>query len=137
MSKTVTQPELGSQHEQDSLQARESRYASHALVELRRFRHLPFGVHSAVLLDISLGGFKIEFTGESVIKPGVQFWLSIPLTPLGIYAPSRLLCKGECRWFDAKRYRLGGVFLQLTKTDRHIIDHVVETLKQRGALHES
>jgi hypothetical protein len=49
---------------------RESRYASHALVELRRFKILPFGVHSAVLLDVSLGGFKIEFTGEINAKPG-------------------------------------------------------------------
>ena len=102
--------------------------------ELRRFRHLPIGVHSAVLLDISLGGFKIEFTGDAVIKPGASFWLSIPLTPLGIYAPVRLMCKGECRWFDGKRYRLGGVFTELSKTERHIVDQVVETLRQRGAL---
>lgn len=113
---------------------RESRYSSHALVELRRFKLLPFGVHSAVLLDISLGGFKLEFTGEAQSKPGEQFWINIPLTPLGIYAPARLLCKGECRWFDGKRFRLGGVFMHLTKTERHIIDQVIETLKQRGTL---
>ena len=113
---------------------RENRYASHALVELRRFRHLPFAVHSAVLLDISLGGFKIEFTGEGAVKPGQQFWLNIPLTPLGIYAPARLMCRGECRWFDRQRFRVGGVFTELTKTERHILDQVVETLRSRGAL---
>ena len=101
---------------------------------MRRFRHLPFGVHSAVLLDISLGGFKFEFTGEVVTKPGAAFWISIPLTPLGIFAPSRLLIKGECRWFDQKRYRVGGVFMTLTKTDRHIIDQVIDRLKERGGL---
>lgn len=112
---------------------RQDRYSSHALVELRRFKHLPFGIHSAVLLDISLGGFKAEFTGEVQARPGEQFWINIPLTPLGIFAPARLMCKGECRWFDAKRFRVGGVFMQLSRTDRLIIDQVIETLKQRSA----
>lgn len=113
---------------------RESRYPSHALVELRRFKHLPFKVHSAVLLDISIGGWKAEFTGDVRTRPGEQFWLSIPLTPLGIFAPARLMCRGECRWFDEKRFRVGGVFTQLATTDRHILEQVIETLSQRGAL---
>ncbi len=113
---------------------RQVRFASHALVEIKPFRHLPFGIKSAVLLDISLGGFKVEFTGEARLKPGQQFWMSIPLTPLGIYAPSRLTCRGETRWFDNGKFRLGGVFMQLTRTERLIIDQVIETLKQRGAL---
>ena len=117
-----------------TLLSRANRYASHALVEFRKFKHLPFGIHSAVLLDISLGGFKAEFTGEMRLKASEQFWLAIPLTPLGIYAPTRLLCRGECRWFDDKKFRVGGVFLQLTKTERHIIDQVIETLRHRGSL---
>ncbi len=113
---------------------RANRYSSHALIEFRKFKHLPFRIHSAVLLDISLGGFKAEFTGEISVKPGEPFWIAIPLTPLGIFAPTRLLCRGECRWFDSKKFRIGGVFLQLTKTERHIIDQVVETLRGRGTL---
>lgn len=113
---------------------RQLRFSSHALVEIKAFRHLPFGVKSAVLLDISLGGFKVEFTGEAKLKPGQHFWMSIPLTPLGIYAPSRLTCRGETRWFDGEKFRLGGVFMQLTRTERLIIDQVIETLKQRGSL---
>lgn len=113
---------------------RQDRYTSHALVELRQFRHLPFGVHSAVLLDISLGGFKVEYTSEVIMKTGTKFWLSVPLAPLGIQAPVRLLCRGECRWFDDKKYRVGGVFTELAKTDRHILDQVIELLKKRGAL---
>lgn len=113
---------------------RQNRYTSHALVELRKFKHLPFGVSSAVLLDISLGGFKAEFTGEAKMKPGDKFWLQVPLSPLGIAAPSRLLCRGECRWFDTKKYRVGGVFLSLTTADRLVIDQLVETLKKRGLL---
>lgn len=113
---------------------RQPRYSSHALVEIRKFKHLPFGVRSAVLLDISLAGFKVEYTSEGSARPGDQFWVSIPLSPLGIYAPHRLLCRVECRWFDGKRFRIGGVFMDLSKTERHIIDQVVETLKTRGAI---
>jgi hypothetical protein len=114
--------------------SRESRFSSHALLDVRRYKFLPFGVHSAVLLDISAGGFKVEFTGETRQKPGDQFWVAIPLGPLGIFAPPRLMCRGECRWFDDKKYRMGGVFLEVTETDRHIIDQVIDTLQKRGAL---
>jgi hypothetical protein len=129
----MTRPNANVTDADDKLK-RDNRYPSHALLEIRQFKHLPFGIHSAVLLDISAGGFKIEYTGEVRTKPGRQFWLSIPLTPLGIYAPSRLQCKGECRWFDEKRFRVGGVFTSLTKADRLIIDQVIETLKRRGAI---
>ncbi len=119
---------------QDQRDDRQNRYPSHALVEIRKFRRLPFGIHSAVLLDISLGGFKVEYTSDVTTKPGDTFWISIPLGPLGIYAPAKLMCKVECRWFDGKRFRIGGVFMGLSKTERHIIDQVVETLKSRGAI---
>ena len=112
--------------------ARQPRYLSHAIVEIRKFKHLPFFAHSAVLLDISLSGYKVEFTGEVQVEAGQKFWVNIPLTPLGIYAPSRLVCRAECRWFDPKRYRIGGVFIDLSATDRQVIQHVVETLGSRG-----
>jgi hypothetical protein len=118
----------------DERNPRQNRYPSHALVEIRKFKRLPLKIHSAVLLDISLGGFKVEYTSDVTTKPGDTLWISIPLGPLGIYAPSKLTCKVECRWFDGKRFRIGGVFMELSKTERHIIDQVVETLKSRGAI---
>ncbi len=111
---------------------RAERFVSHALVEVRKYRHLPFFVDSAVSLDISIGGFKIEFTSDRVAKPGEKFFLSIPLSPLGIFAPARLTAKGECRWFDGKRYRVGGTFSGITDSDRMVIQRVVENLQQRG-----
>lgn len=117
-----------------NLSDRENRYRSHALVELRKFKYLPFFAHSAVLLDISLSGFKLEYTGETRTKPGEEFWLNIPLTPLGIYAPAKLICRGECRWFDESRFRVGGVFMQIETPERHIIEQIIETVKKRGLL---
>lgn len=97
-------------------------------------RFLPIFCRSGILLDISSAGFKIEYTGESHSRIGDVFWLSIPLAPLGIYSPSRLMIKGECRWFDSKRYRLGGVFLDVNETSRLILDQVIESLRRRGFL---
>lgn len=111
---------------------RPQRVISHALVEVRKFKHLPFFCSSAVLLDISLGGFKLEFTGQFLAKPGSKYWLTIPLSPLGIYSPKRLSCLAEVRWFDDSRYRIGGVFVSLSMTDKHIIEQVLEALKDRG-----
>ncbi len=108
------------------------RFTSHALVEVRRFKHLPFQCYSGVLLDISTGGFKLEFTSEINVKPGTTYWLSIPLGPLGIYAPKKIVCLIECRWFDSKRYRIGGVFMKLSRTEQLIIEQVIDTLRTKG-----
>lgn len=107
---------------------RPARITSHALVEVKKCKCLPFWTYSAVLLDISIAGFKIEFTGEVKITPGNEYWLIIPLRPLGIYSPEKLSCKVECRWFDEKRFRVGGVFMSLSKTDSLLIEQILSTL---------
>lgn len=111
---------------------RAERLVSHALVEIKKHKWLPFGTHSAVLLDLSTTGFKLEFTGEVSSKPGEKYWLSIPLAPLGVSSPSQLLCRVECKWFDNAKYRIGGVFCQLTDSETSTIEHVVQILKDRG-----
>ena len=116
-----------------NVSVRERRYISHALVEIRKFKHWPFGIKSAVLLDISLNGFKMEYTSEVTSKPGELFWLNIPLNPLGIFSPSHLMIRGECRWFDKSRFRVGGIFLELTKNDKMIVEQIVETVRRRNA----
>ena len=73
----------------------------------------------------------MEYTSEVLSKPGEQFWLNIPLSPLGIFSPSHLMIQGECRWFDSSRYRVGGIFLSLTKNDKMIVEQIVETVKKR------
>lgn len=112
-----------------SQQPREARYTSHALVELKQYRYLPLNIKSAILLDLSLNGFKAELTEESYLDTGSVFWLNIPLHPLGIYGKTSLQCKAECRWFDSKSFRLGGVFTQLSKNESDIIDQIINTLK--------
>ena len=111
---------------------RAQRFTSHALVEVRKFRDFPFFCHSAVLLDISVAGFKLEYTGEHKAVPGKIYWLNIPLEPLGIKAPNRVSFRIQCRWFDSKRYRMGGVFLGLSRTDQLLIEQVIDSLKSRG-----
>lgn len=113
---------------------RQRRYVSHALVEVRKFRQLPIFCYSAVLLDMSLSGFKLEFTGEVRTTPGKRYWLYIPLAPLGITAPKKMLCLCECRWFDESRFRIGGVFIGLNKTDHLLIEQIVAGLKERGQI---
>lgn len=113
---------------------RAQRFVSHALVEVRRFKLLPILCHSAVLLDISTGGFKLEFTGEVEVAPGNQYWLHIPLIPLGIPKPKALVCRCEVRWFDKSRFRIGGTFLKITEGEKVLIEKVVSSLKSRGQI---
>ncbi|MBC7660196.1 MAG: PilZ domain-containing protein [Chitinophagaceae bacterium] len=116
------------------LQNRPKRFLSHTLVELRQFKRLPFLCHSAVVLDISSGGFKLEFTGETISTPGRRYWLHIPLIPLGISSPTSFSCLCECRWFDDKRYRMGGSFVDLKPDDEKLIEKVMASIKTRGQL---
>ena len=107
------------------------RYVSHALVEVKKWKSVPFFCHSAVLLDISLSGYKIEFTSEHRMEPGVKCWLSIPLSPLGIYAPKKLVVHTECRWFDDHRFRIGGIFVGLSKQEMMLVEQIIATIESR------
>lgn len=109
------------------LNHRNQRFPSHALVEVRRFKYIPFGSQSAVLLDLSLHGFKVEFTSDFAAKVGRIYWISVPLSPLGIHGPSSLACHAQCRWFDEKRLRIGGIFLNLSPFERAIINQLMES----------
>lgn len=113
---------------------RADRFTSHALVEIRKFKNFPLFVKSAVLLDVSIGGFKAEFTGENRLVQGENIWLNIPLTPLGIYSPTRILIQGHVKWFDDKKYRVGGIFIDLADRDKIILEQVIDSLKKRGFL---
>lgn len=115
--------------ESKKLRERKERYISHALVEIRKVRWLPLGVQSAILLDISLDGFKVEFTYEYYAKVGEKYWITIPLAPLGIYSPSHLTCQTQCLWFDHKKYRIGGIFIKLDRTQNLIVEEIINSLK--------
>lgn len=89
---------------------RPERVISHALVEMRHSSWWPFGIKSAVLLDVSEGGFKIEFTGKANYSQGDKLILSIPLSPFGISAPRAISIPVEVVWFDKEKMRCGGIF---------------------------
>jgi hypothetical protein len=111
---------------------RRTRYTSHALVEVKKWKWWPFGVASGVLLDMSMDGFKLEFTSEYTAKTLDRLWITLPLGPLGILSPQRLSLPIEVRWFDDRRYRIGGVFLELSEEQKSIVNKVVKSLKDRG-----
>ncbi len=105
---------------------------SHALVELRRSKWWPLGVHSAVLLDISATGFKIEFTGKAACRAGDSFWMQIPLTPFAISSPQTITLKVLVKWFDAEKMRVGGVFESLDKSSDLYLGQIIERVKEQA-----
>ena len=111
---------------------RQARHTSHALVEIKLNRWWPFGIKSGVLLDISVEGFKVEFTSEVKIKSLQKLWISIPLAPLGMMGPKFLSLPVEVRWFDESKYRIGGIFLELDKTDLQTVRRLVGVLAEKG-----
>lgn len=112
---------------------RPERFISHALVEIRRFKRLPFSVHSGILLDMSTAGFKAELTTNSVkLSPGDSLWMHVPLSPLGIRGLKDLSCRIELRWFDEGSARLGGIFVDLDPLSKMIIEQIVARLRENG-----
>lgn len=109
---------------------RPQRFMSHALVEVRKFKRLPFLIQSGILLDMSSAGFKIEFTSMNPkVKRGDSLWLHIPLSPLGIRGPGVLSCKIEVRWFDERASRMGGVFIDLDHLSLLTIEQIISRFK--------
>jgi hypothetical protein len=92
----------------------------------------PFGVHSAVLLDLSETGFKIEFTGSAALKAGDKRILQIPLAPFGISSPSHISCDVTVKWFDLAKMRVGGVFENIDAPSRVFLDKIIERVKNQG-----
>jgi hypothetical protein len=112
--------------------SRAERVLSHALVEVRQHpRWWPFGVRSAVLLDISETGFKIEFTGQALYRGGEKLLMEIPLHPFGILAPRSIILSIQIVWFDSQKMRCGGVFLNPSPTVSVFLQKIMRTAKMR------
>lgn len=110
---------------------RPTRVVSYFLVNIKKYRYLPFfSSCSAVLLDISFSGLKLNIEGNYKLVAGQQFWLSIPLAPVGISSPSKLVLRCECKWYDASKMRAGCVFVNPTQKEEQLIDNIITNLLQ-------
>lgn len=119
------------QGSQRSAEKRPERYISHALVEIRRYRWWPLGVQSAVLLDLSINGFKIEFTGKFTCKPEDSLWMQIPLSPFQVNGPDEILMRITVKWFDANKMRIGGTFELAHPHHIAFLEQVIEKVKDQ------
>lgn len=104
------------------------RLVSHALVDVKLNRLNPFSAYSAILLDLSSSGCKIEFTGQLRLKTETILWLKIPLAPFKIPQPTSLRVKCLVKWFDTDRMRAGGVFEKLQAEQVQIMESMLNYL---------
>ena len=114
-----------------SLYQRDQRYPSHALIDVSTSKWNPFSECSAVLLDLSQGGFKIEFVNPVVLKTGMKINLTIRLSPFGILTPEHLKLKAEVKWFDPDKLRCGGLFVGPSEADFYVLDKVIAQLQKQ------
>jgi hypothetical protein len=116
-----------------SVVKRAKRIESHALVDVKTSSWNPLSVASAVLLDLSWQGFKIEFVNPVKIKAGARLTMSVPLASFGILAPSRIKLKIQVKWYDGRMLRAGGVFEPENHEQDYIIQKIIDVLTLRGA----
>lgn len=120
------------QGSESSQSTRPTRYMSHALVEIRRYRWWPLGVQSAVLLDLSTQGFKAEFTGRTSCKSEESYWMHVPLSPFQIAGPSDILLRITIKWFDESKMRIGGVFELADAHQMVFLEQLIEKIKSQA-----
>jgi hypothetical protein len=121
----------------DSIVKRAKRVESHALVDIKTSTWNPFSTTSAVLLDLSWQGFKIEFVNQVKVKPGSKLSMSVPLASFGILAPSRLKLKIQVKWFDSRMMRAGGIFEPENHEQDYLIQKIIDVLTLRGSPEDS
>lgn len=124
--------EEGQSSDEMSIVKRAKRIESHALVDVRTSIWNPFSVASAVLLDLSWQGFKIEFVNPVKIKPGSRLSITVPLASFGILAPSKLKLKIQVKWYDARMLRAGGIFEPENHDQDYLIQKIIDVLSLRG-----
>jgi hypothetical protein len=112
---------------------RARRIESHALVDVKMSLWNPLAVSSAILLDLSWQGFKIEFVNGVKIKPGSRLTMSIPLASFGILAPAKLKLKIQVKWYDPRMQRAGGIFEPESHEQDYLIQKIIDVLTLRGS----
>lgn len=125
--------EQGQGGDGSSVVKRAKRIESHALVDVKMSFWNPLSVASAVLLDLSWQGFKLEFVNSVKIKPGTNLTMNIPLASFGILAPAKLKLKIQVKWYDARMLRAGGIFEPESHEQDYLIQKIIDVLTLRGA----
>ena len=115
----------------DAVVARPPRFPSHALIEVRLSRWNPFARTSAVLIDMSVSGFKIQLVDRAPLKVGSLYYLAVPLEPFGIQVATKLTLRGEVKWVDMDGMRAGGIFVDVGDRDRLLIERVIAAVISR------
>jgi hypothetical protein len=108
--------------------ARAPRFPSHALVEVKLSKWNPFSRASAVLLDMSVSGFKIQFVGAGEPALGKKLQIYIPLAPFGITVGGVLELSGVVKWVDQANRRVGGMFLGCSDHERLMIERIIASV---------
>lgn len=131
--KDKSQNNLDLSETERQIQNRAPRFESHALVEIKT-GWMPFSHASAVLLDLSLGGFKIEFVNPVKIKTNVPMTMSIPLAPFQILSPAKLKTKIVIKWYDPKQLRAGGIFENIGN-DHYLFERILQYIAEHNERH--
>lgn len=121
MASTNSEPNLG----------RLARVTSHALVDVKTNRWNPFSKLSAVLLDVTLMGFKIEFIENVNIARNSELSFIIPLAPFEIYEQVSLKLRGHVKWFNLESMRAGGVFVSTSTQEEQMLTQVIAFLRAK------
>jgi hypothetical protein len=121
---------MGSTNSEKNL-GRLARVTSHALVDVKTNRWNPFSKLSAVLLDVTLMGFKIEFIENVSLAKNSELSFLIPLAPFEIYEQVTLKLRGHIKWFDPDSMRAGGVFVAPQAREEQILNQIIAFLRAK------
>ncbi len=107
---------------------RAPRVFAHAVATIKANKWNPLGGWSAILLDISAGGCKLELVEGAGFKEGKKYYVDIPLASFNIDEPHALKLYGEVMWYNDKRLRIGFRFIGAKQSDVDMINYILDNL---------
>ena len=91
----------------------------------------PFSAKQALLLDLSLGGFGLEFCQKTRLQVGANVLLLLSPWSFGLAGSSTLSLGAQVVWFDERACRCGGRLL-LESGEKRV--RLQEALDQLGSM---
>ena len=107
---------------------RAPRVFAHAIATIKANNWNPLGGWSAIVLDLSAGGCKLELVEGNKFKEGKKYYLDIPLASFNVSEPNSLKLYGEVMWYNDKRLRIGFRFIEPKREQVDIINHILDNL---------
>jgi hypothetical protein len=107
----------------------------HAFIclQVMKYKHLPFMMSDAILIDLTDQGMKLKFARNVKMENGSHLWLRVPVSS-DIDNKKFILMRGTVRWYDAANFALGITINPSEEEHRQALRRLIREFIEIGRL---